>query len=322
MRVVGIDAGATSTRCLVVDENGHVRGYGLGGPSNHTVTRLQEALEAGFHSAFPGEEYPCVESLCLGKAGILRSQLIETIIKKYVNPKHLYICGDMSIALAGASLGQPGILVYAGTGANVYGIDEDGNEVRIGGWGYIIDDEGAGYDIGRQALKKVFRAEDGRSQPTLLRKKILTHFGCSSLSEVLEKVYQGGGLPRSEVAALSKLVSEAAEEGDRVAQEIIAQAGRTLADAAIAALRKLNKHNQRFPVYLAGGVFRAGHWILNPFTQTLRQDAPLAEIRFPQFPPVAGAVFLALRLLNLKPNEEFLHNLKKGLGEIGWLKTY
>jgi len=118
------------------------------------------------------------------------------------------------------------------------------------------------------------------------------------------------------------LVTEAAEEGDRVAQSILAQAGRNLADTAIAALRKLGKNNQRFPVYLAGGVFRAGHWILNPFTQTLRQGAPLAEIRFPRFPPVAGAILLALRSLNIQPNEEFLQNLKRGLGEIGWLNTY
>jgi len=322
VRIVGVDGGASSTRCLVVDENGHILGYGVGGPSNHKAMRLQNACKEIFHSAFPGEEYPSVESLCFGKAGILREQVVEAIVKKYVNPKHLYICGDMKIALAGASLGQPGILVYAGTGANTYGVDEAGNEVQVGGWGYLIDDEGAGYAIGRQALKQVFRAEDGRGKPTILREKLLLYFGCATLRELLDKVYQDEGLPRSEIAALSKLVAEAAEEGDQVAQEILAWAGRTLAETAIVALRKLGKIDQTFVIYPAGGVFRAGRWILEPFTEALHQGAPLAKVESPHFPPVVGAVFLALGILNLRPNDAFLNNLKNELGKIKWLNNY
>ncbi len=321
MRIVGVDAGASSTRCLVVNENGHILGYGVGGPSNHKIIQLQNACEKIFRSAFPDVTYPSVESLCFGKAGILREQIVETIVKKYVNPKHLYICDDMKIALAGASLGQPGILVYAGTGANTYGIDEAGNEVRVGGWGYIIDDEGAGYSIGRQALKQVFRAEDGRGMPTILREKVLLYFGCATLHELLEKIYQDDGLPRAEIAALSKLVAEAAEEGDKVAQEILAWAGRTLAETAIVALQKLGKIDQTFTIYPAGGVFRAGHWILEPFTETLYKGAPLAKIKSPCFPPVVGAIFLALKMLNLRPNDEFLNNLKNELEKIKWLNN-
>lgn len=34
----------------------------------------------------------------------------------------------MEIAFQGATLGQQGILVYAGTGVNCYGIDDKGNK--------------------------------------------------------------------------------------------------------------------------------------------------------------------------------------------------
>lgn len=322
MRIVGIDAGATSTRCLVVDENGCVLGYGLGGPSNHTAARLQKALDTVFSQAFPKEKRPFVESLCLGRAGSLPKELVENIVRHYVQTKFMHICGDMKIAFWGATLGYPGILIYAGTGSNTYGIDEKGNEVQVGGWGYIIDDEGSGYDIGRQALKQVFRAEDGRSPPTVLREKILAYFNCATLAELLKKVYQNNGLPRSEIAALSKIVAEAAEEGDQIAQEILAKAGRALAYMVIVALRRLHKDDQSFPVYPAGGVFRAGSYILAPFKEELLRSCPRVEIKFPQFPPVAGAIFLALQGIDLQLTKEFLFNLTKGLEEIGWLTNY
>jgi len=325
MRIVGIDGGATSTKGLVVNEKGHVLGWGQGGPANHLsgeedVHQLRNALKQVFTAAFPNEKHPRVDSVCFGKTGFQEKQreLVISIIREFLDAEYLCITGDMPIALAGASLGRPGILVYAGTGANTYGVGETGEEVWVGGWGYLVDDEGAGYDIGRQALKRAFRALDGRNAPTLLQEKLKQHFGCVSMAAVLEKVYQNGGLSRPEVAVLSNLVYEAAEEGDSVAQEILAQAGRTLAKTAIVALRKLGKQNQRFTVYPAGGVFRAGRWILEPFTEALHQDAPFAEVRSPQFPPVVGAILLALRPVGIAIDRSFLDNLRRSLEEIEW----
>jgi len=328
MRIVGVDGGQSSTRCLVVDEHGHMLGHGRGGPSNHLhgergVARLRQALATVFAAAFPGEMHPEVTSICLGMTGVTRGeqtqQTVEEIVREYVLPEHIYVCGDMEIALAGAAVLGPGILVYAGTGANTYGVDENGREVRVGGWGYLIDDEGAGYDIGRQALKWVFRAEDGRGQPTLLREKLLAHFGCATLGDLRRKVYKDDGLPRSEIAALARLVSEAAAEGDTVAQSILAQAGQILAETAVTAIRKMGKQDQPITVYPAGGVFNAGSWIMMPFITVLRCNVPHARVAFPRFPPVAGAVFLAMRALGINPDERFLNCLFQELEEIGWM---
>jgi N-acetylglucosamine kinase-like BadF-type ATPase len=42
--VLGIDAGATKTFALVADEDGHILGFGQGGPGNHQVAGLEPAL--------------------------------------------------------------------------------------------------------------------------------------------------------------------------------------------------------------------------------------------------------------------------------------
>ncbi len=327
MRIVGVDGGQSSTRCLVVDERGHVLGHGIGGPANHLqgergITRLRQALATVFKRAFPGEACPKVASICLGMTGVTRGeqteQIVKEIVEEHLSSELVFVCGDMPIALAGAALLGPGVLVYAGTGANTYGIDEHGREVRVGGWGYLIDDEGAGYDLGRQALKWVFRAEDGRSCATLLREKLLAHFGCTTLKELRRRVYAGDGLPRPDIAALARLVGEGAAEGDAIAQSILASAGKTLAETALTAIRRLGKHDQPVTVYPAGGVFTAGKWIMEPFTSALFSGAPKACVAFPRFPPVVGAVFLALHLLDIDLDDRLLDHLSQGIEEIGW----
>ena len=46
-----------------------------------------------------------------------------------------------------ALLKQQGVIVISGTGAIVYGINANGDEARASGWGYLLGDEGSGYDI-------------------------------------------------------------------------------------------------------------------------------------------------------------------------------
>ncbi|MGC9529332.1 MAG: BadF/BadG/BcrA/BcrD ATPase family protein [Candidatus Bipolaricaulaceae bacterium] len=320
--IVGVDGGATSTKCLAVDETGAVHGYGRGGPSNHLhgqrgVQRLRSALQGALEAALGRAGRPRVASLCLGMTGVARGRpsaaIVEQVAADYVAADHIQVYNDLEIALVGASLGQPGVLVYAGTGTNTHGVNDAGERVRVGGWGYLIDDEGGGYDIGRQALKWAFRALDGRGRPTVLCDKLKDHFGCHSMTGVRERVYQDDGLSRPEMAALALLVWQAAEEGDPVAREILAGAGSRLAETALVAIRKLNMKGRPVDVYPAGGVFRAGRWVLEPFTAALSRAAPLATVRPPRFPPVVGAVLLALRPLDTQPDSRFLNRLTTGL---------
>ena len=58
--------------------------------------------------------------------------------------------------------------VYKRQGSICYGQSTDGREARSGGWGSLMDDEGGGFALGRDALAAVVRAEDGRIAPTVL----------------------------------------------------------------------------------------------------------------------------------------------------------
>jgi len=326
VQIVGVDGGQSSTRCLVVDEGGSVNGHGCGGPSNHVQgeagrRRLRSALQESLRGALPGEPPVPVDSIALGMTGIGKTlgkaSLVETYTREFVSPRCISVQNDLLIALMGASIGEPGVMVYAGTGTHTYGFNERGEETRVGGWGHIIDDEGGAYDIGRQALKRAFRAEDGRNPPTMLREKLLRHFGCTTLAGVRNAIYDTDGFDRPQIAALSRLVGEAAAEGDNASVEILQTAGETLGRTAVVAARKID-WDEKPVIYYGGGVFAAGEPLITSFRDAIEREMPHVPIRLPSFPPVVGAVLAAFGLLGLRPDAPVLETIAAGVQRIGW----
>ena len=68
------------------------------------------------------------------------------------------LSSDVEIALVGALGQRLGIVVLAGTGSAAYGVNRAGDALLVGGWGYLLGDEGSGYWIGAEALRLLARA--------------------------------------------------------------------------------------------------------------------------------------------------------------------
>ena len=133
---------------------------------------------------------------------------------------------DYVIAHAGALNGASGVLVVAGTGSIAYGENAGGEHHRTGGYGYLIDDVGSGYGVGRSALAAVLRAADGTGEPTALTARVLETLRLATVSDIVPGVY-GGPIDRSTIASLSRVVAQAAhDENDPVASHILMRAGR------------------------------------------------------------------------------------------------
>jgi N-acetylglucosamine kinase-like BadF-type ATPase len=322
---LGVDGGATSTKCLLLDKKGKVIGYGRGGPSNHVygdkgIQRLRTALKDSIEGAISDAEGVEVDSAGFGMTGLKQGSRSKKIVldlaSDYLTFREASVVEDIKIALAGATTEGVGVIAYAGTGANTYGRDGQGNEVKVGGWGHIIDDKGAGYDIGRLALRSAFRSLDGRCPDTVLTEKLKDHFDCRTMRDVRDEVYKNDGLSRPEVGALAKLVYEGAEGGDRVCQNLLGEAGETLAETVTVALEKLSPIDRGFPVFRSGGVFNAGSWITEPMNDRISEQFPGVRMLEPRFPPVAGAVFVGMRELGIKPDQDFSRKLTAGLEKL------
>jgi N-acetylglucosamine kinase-like BadF-type ATPase len=208
------------------------------------------------------------------------------------------VVGDADIALYGATEGEPGLIVIAGTGSICCGINARRKTICAGGWGPIAGDEGAGAWIARRALHAVAHALDGRGPATLLTSAAGTYFHVSDPNDLSTAIY-APTMTNERLAGFGKDVIEAAKAKDRVAREILCEGGRELGIAATAVIRNLKLERDEFQVAYVGGVFDgAGELVLSSMREEISRIAPKAHLAPPRFSPAVAAARMAWEHLN------------------------
>lgn len=220
-----------------------------------------------------------------------------------------YACGnDMICGWAGSLGGADGINVISGTGSMTYG-ERAGQGVRVGGWGELFGDEGSAYWIAIKGLNAFSRMSDGRTPDGPLYGMLREHLDLPSdldLVDVVLNRWQGG---RSEIAALSRTVVDAASAGDECAAEILTEAGSELAILVEATSDRLSfGSDETVPVSYSGGVFGA-ETVLHSFSNALADLYGGYEIREPLYSPVVGAALYAAKLSGTPLDDEALREL-------------
>ena len=181
MYIIGIDGGGTGTIGILTTETGQCLAQVQSGPSNYHVVgeaETQAVLKSVIEALCEKAGIPSVNSIhfCLGMAGLGRAEdkkVVGKICDELGISENRILTHDAHIALVGGTEKQHGVIVISGTGAIVYGINADGKEARASGWGYLLGDEGSGYDIGIKGLRAVARAADGRGKSTELTHRFL-----------------------------------------------------------------------------------------------------------------------------------------------------
>lgn len=305
--VLGIDGGGTQTRARVATGDGQTLGEGRGGPCNIAALPTADALAsvldaAGQALGTAGQGTGDVQAVCAGVAGTSyadRRDALQAALEAHFTRARVLVVPDFAIALTGATNGGPGVIVIAGTGSAAYGENAAGQTHRAGGYGYLLDDAGSGYGVGRAALASVLHAADGTGEPTRLAQRVLSTLALRSVTDIVPGVY-GGGLDRVAVASLSRVVAAAAQEdNDAVARAILMRAGGALAQTARGVTSALFSDTPNpFPLVTVGGLWSAGAALSDVFTRSVARFAPHAVLREAAHPPVQGAVLRALQMLD------------------------
>jgi N-acetylglucosamine kinase-like BadF-type ATPase len=323
--VIGADGGGTKTACAIAQMNGRIIGLGYAGPSNHLRlpgrhAQAAEAVLEGAQAAFAdsGMAGARVRQAYLALAGVgtdgVNVKMMDAA-RQVLDAEEIIVDNDAVAGLAAATGQLYGVVIIAGTGSIAVAVDREGRRARSGGWGYRIGDEGSGQWIGRLGLAAAARAHDGRGGPTALVARALEHFSIETVDEIRSVLYRQPTNNR-DIADFCVQVVAAAWEGDEVAMDIIGQAGRELALAAWAAARSLGMDSTEFPVSPNGSVFKAGDVITSPFKEELGRLAPTAEVVSAPFPPVVGAVILALLSAGVKVDSVVQENLERSWEEV------
>ncbi|MBQ9198398.1 MAG: ATPase, partial [Clostridia bacterium] len=158
MYYCGWDGGGSSTKVFLLPEEGaacQTQGFGPLNPNGSTPGAVRQTVAdcVQWMANQAGGLKGC-GGLVIGIAGVSNlyvAQLLENAVRECGYHGNLRLLGDQEIALAGAIDG-PGAILIAGTGSICFGRDKAGHTFRAGGFGYLIDDAGSGYAIGRDIL--------------------------------------------------------------------------------------------------------------------------------------------------------------------------
>ena len=307
--VLGIDGGGTKTLAVLMNCAGQVLGSGEAGPANyqsvgvHTARHsIQSAiLQATFSNTEP------IEAVCLGLAGVGRPEDVPVVqhfwqeivdntesVRWSLQPETTVICSDSAIALAGGVGDGVGIVVIAGTGSQVFGQNRQGATKRVGGWGYLLGDEGSAYNIAVRGLQAALKVYDGRGPLTALAEEFQQQLELDSLQDLVKLVYRSGWSVK-DIAALAPIVDRAAVTGDAVANTIINEAVEELVLATQVVSAALFHPDEAFEIVTMGGVWHGEANFRGRFERRIEAIAPSARIIWPRHQPAYGAGILALK---------------------------
>jgi N-acetylglucosamine kinase-like BadF-type ATPase len=300
---LGVDGGGTKTALCLIDESGR-RLSELQAPSIYYFGRgidlVEDVLSTAVATACSqaGVTTLDIEHAFVGFPGYGEASQ-DTVLLDEIPLRVLghdrYTCGnDMVCAWAGSLAAQDGINVVSGTGSMTYG-ECDGHGARAGGWGELFGDEGSGYWIGVRGLASFSHMSDGRLKPGPLLSAMRTQMNLARDYDAVGVVINEWQGSRSKIAALSRVVTEAAAQGDTSARAILAEAGRELASLVEATRRRLPfSAADVIPVSYSGGVFNI-ETVLSAFTrETLALDSAY-DVRRPLLDPVTGAALYAAK---------------------------
>ena len=317
--VIAVDGGQTGTSCLIGDTDGNILASGRGGSAalaGHSQLRdlMRAALDGAVGGALAALPHrPRSVAACyLSLTGGIQESL--ELLPELVHAESVRAESDTFAALASGTLAGPGVVLLAGTGAVALSVDEIGKESIHGGWGYLLGDEGSGHWFGLEAVRAAARADDARSEEAAWIREALDRIGARDAREAAARIY-GGSVGRAEVASLCPIVLAAARAGESLARAIVAEGAERLFALLTSTCANAGGLERR-RIVLTGGVLHAGSPVRDSLERRIHSDLPAWEIVYPVFPPVVGALFMALRLCGVSITDEIVNNITRTLGAV------
>jgi glucosamine kinase len=280
---VGVDGGGTGCRARIEDATGRVLGTGIAGPAalrvgvEKALREVQTACRAALADAGLGDEVLGSAHAAVGLAGVGRQGALESLVQQPHSFRSVVYTHDATIACIGAHGGRDGGIVIVGTGSVGFAVAGK-REIRVGGYGFPISDEGSGADLGLHAIQLALRAHDERVVGTNLTNDVMMRFH----NEPFEAVAWMDKATATDYASFAPLVMRHADDGDSIARRIV----RDAAEQIDGLVRRLSECGAPRIALLGGLASSIDPWL-----------APDVQRRLvaPQGDAVDGALHLARR---------------------------
>ncbi len=237
-----------------------------------------------------------ISGIGMGVAGIdseSDSKKLKKIIAAKYPETNIAVINDGVACLAGALMDKSGILINSGTGSIAIGRDKKENIFRAGGWDYIIGDEGSGYWIAMEFIRKALLNFDRGKNGNIIE-VVKNHFDADSMEAVVNYIYSSN-FNKEKVASLAEEISDLAETGNNSALNIYKKSGRKLAEL-VEIVYKKGKFNGKTLLTYNGSIFKSFNLFEDEFFSYLDDNYVKYMWCEPEREPEAGAVMLVKKL--------------------------
>ena len=225
---IAIDGGGTKTEAALFTAGGEVLLRARRGGCNPNIAGLDAScgvlsdILAELSAASPSPPL----GFFAGVAGALTGGNAAEMEKR-LRPSWPGIVVESDIMNVVYSADHPGPCLAAimGTGSSVFAYD--GRKLhRAGGWGYLLDLAGGGFDIGREVLRACLAHDDGMAPTSPLVELAEQRLGGRAL-DLLATLYAKGP---DYIASFAPIAFEALRAGDGVARGIVSASVRHVAE--------------------------------------------------------------------------------------------
>jgi len=274
---LGIDAGSSSTKWTVLDDGGNLISNGRSRPldghiyRSESLNRLNEfLLEMG------SEAEGVIKGIYAGITGAsvidTENQAIKNVFLKYFPKTQISIDIDVALGYRSSFKADRGIYIYAGTGSIAIYQDQSGQLKSLGGWGYLLGDEGAGYWIGRKVLRQVLFEIESDQKTSRIREVVQSYVPEVGRNAILKFTYENS---REEIAKLAKPLIQLAIQGDSKACEIVNLAASHLAELALRAEKAAGLDSSK--IVFGGGIAQAGPILVSAMEASLQRRIQVSK---------------------------------------------
>lgn len=259
--LISIDGGGSKTGICVYDCENRTRFCDVCGGGNykvHGIETVKERISECLERMIPDAENVPEETrfLVLGLSGCdsPRDEEIyaEMITSLGFDRDNILICNDSEMIFRSLA-DAPGICVIAGTGTIALSFERDGGVQRAGGWGAPLSDEGSGYWIGAEMLRRYLSWVDGTGPFNEIFAGLDGAYPDNSAEEIAAEI---GSLSPDQVADWAITVFDGVSENS-LCETIVRAAGHKAAELAVSVYRKSGfSEEQDLTIVESGSLFK------------------------------------------------------------------
>jgi glucosamine kinase len=253
---IGIDGGATKCKARVENQDGELLGEAVGGPANIRLSVdmawdsiYQTIAQVLKQHAISLQDKQYHFHIGLGLAGCEVQEAHADFLSRPHGFSTLQLTTDAHVACMGAHGGEDGSIIIIGTGVVGYQV-ENGQDSKVGGWGFPHDDEGGGAWLGLEAARHTFQWLDHRIEKTPLLEEVFAYFN----KDINHFATWANRATSNEFARLAPLVVNHSQKADVLAVQLMKKAALEINRVGLA-LEKLQMNKQvSLPCSLFGGI--------------------------------------------------------------------